>query len=174
MKQKKEFKIGTLDRYGVYIRAELRTENTAESMIELSICGHTQYRRNCDFNMAGQIQDELRASINRIKFSAGWNKHKLIELLDIWDRWHLNGMRAGCEHQRENRWNERPLNAYDNFVGNTMSWNMLAWVRPTEHSEGLLTKPCPVCGYKYGTAWLHENLPDTIINWFNALPEQES
>jgi hypothetical protein len=25
---------------------------------------------------------------------------QLERMLDLWDRWHLNGMRAGCEHQR--------------------------------------------------------------------------
>ena len=31
-----------------------------------------------------------------------------------------------------------------------------------EHPEGLLCKPCPVCGYKYGTDWLKEELPSKI------------
>ena len=26
---------------------------------------------------------------------------------------------------------------------------------PTEHPEGILCKPCPVCGYKYGNSWLY-------------------
>ena len=29
------------------------------------------------------------------------------------------------------------------------------WLYPTEHPDGILTKPCPVCGYKYGSAWNH-------------------
>lgn len=36
----------------------------------------------------------------------------------------------------------------------------LGWLRPSQHPDGLLTKPCPVCGYKYGTAWLHEEIPE--------------
>lgn len=30
------------------------------------------------------------------------------------------------------------------------------WVNPEDHPEGLLGKPCEVCGYKYGTAWNYE------------------
>lgn len=30
------------------------------------------------------------------------------------------------------------------------------WVSPEEHPEGQLGKPCEVCGYKYGTAWVYE------------------
>lgn len=36
----------------------------------------------------------------------------------------------------------------------------LGWLRPSQHPDGLLGRPCPVCGYKYGTAWLHEEIPE--------------
>lgn len=48
-----------------------------------------------------------------------------------------------------------------------------SWVYPYEHPEGVLTKPCPVCGYKYGTAWLKENVPDAVINFLLALPDTD-
>lgn len=35
---------------------------------------------------------------------------------------------------------------------------------PKEHPEGFLCKPCPVCGYKYGSAWLYEPIPQDIID----------
>lgn len=31
----------------------------------------------------------------------------------------------------------------------------LGWLRPTDHPDGLLGNPCPVCGYRYGTSWNH-------------------
>ena len=31
---------------------------------------------------------------------------------------------------------------------------------PTEHPDGLLCKPCPVCGYKYGTEWKYFPIPE--------------
>lgn len=37
------------------------------------------------------------------------------------------------------------------------------WVHPHEHPRGVLGKPCPVCGYKYGNAWMHYVLPAGII-----------
>lgn len=174
-KQRKEFKIGTLDRYGVFIEVELRHQ---EKGIELSICGHTQYRSNCDWNMAGQINDTLRSAIFRIKFKNGWNRKKLITLLNIWDRWHLNDMHAGCEHQRAEKWNEIPIdpsyptNKYVKFGGNTLSsWNMAVWL--PESQGGLLGKACSVCGYRYGTAWLFEELPQYVLDWFESLPSEE-
>lgn len=43
----------------------------------------------------------------------------------------------------------------------------LGWLREDEHPEGLLSKVCPVCGYKYGTAWVYFPIPaedEAIIN----------
>lgn len=36
----------------------------------------------------------------------------------------------------------------------------LGWLHPDEHPAGILGKPCPVCGYKYGTAWKYAPIPE--------------
>ena len=36
----------------------------------------------------------------------------------------------------------------------------LGWLKESEHPEGLLCKPCPVCGYKYGTSWNYFPIPE--------------
>lgn len=46
-------------------------------------------------------------------------------------------------------------------------------VYPHEHPEGLLTKPCPVCGYKYGSAWLFEAVPEDVLQFLADLPETD-
>lgn len=33
------------------------------------------------------------------------------------------------------------------------------WLNPEEHSRGILGKPCPVCGYKYGHGWNYFPIP---------------
>lgn len=66
-------------------------------------------------------------------------------LSDLWDRWHLNDMRAGCEHQ-EAWYRESPS------------------LRPTWANEYKGAKtPCPDCGYLYGTAWNTEAVPDEAL-----------
>lgn len=125
----------------------------------------------------GQIRDELAHT----KADTPWNAEMIAELGEIWDAWHLNDMRSGCEHQRAEGWDKRPidpskpLDAYGtHFEGQKQSsWNMLTWVRPDEHPDGLLTVPCPVCGYKFGTAWLTEEVPDEVLDWLRDLPEAE-
>jgi hypothetical protein len=39
----------------------------------------------------------------------------------------------------------------------------LGWVSQSEHPDGLLGRPCEVCGYKYGTAWLKDELPPEVV-----------
>lgn len=45
------------------------------------------------------------------------------------------------------------------------------WLSQEEHPEGQLSKPCPVCGYKYGTAWRKKELPAEVVDFLAALPE---
>ena len=47
----------------------------------------------------------------------------------------------------------------------------LGWLKPDAHPDGILCKPCPVCGYKYGTSWLKEAVPADVIDWLFALPD---
>lgn len=73
----------------------------------------------------GQCVDEIRAG-NPV---APWTREMVDKFCDIWDEWHLNDRRPYCEHQKA-----------------------LGWLRENEHPDGILCKPCPVCGYKYGTS----------------------
>lgn len=89
------------------------------------------------------------------------------KLQEIWDRWHLNDMRAGCEHQRKN-WNTSEEIRFPNGQVKTAGW-----VKETEHPKGLLSKPCEECGYKYGSAWLFEEVPQEVINYLESLPSTD-
>lgn len=43
-----------------------------------------------------------------------------------------------------------------------------------EHPDvGILCKPCPVCGYEYGSKWLTEKVPQSVIDWLFALPDSK-
>lgn len=47
----------------------------------------------------------------------------------------------------------------------------LGWLSPEEHPEGILGKECPVCGHKYGSGRLYEEVPEDVINWLFNLPD---
>lgn len=88
----------------------------------------------------GQIVGHLDPfSINP---APGWDRAKVHRFLELWDQWHLNHMRAGCTHQREN-------------------------------GEKEVGKPCDVCGYRYGSAWLSAELPQHVVDFMESLPESD-
>ena len=63
---------------------------------------------------------------------------------------------------------KKPLFAGDEGPTET---KLLGWLRPEEHPDGILCKPCPVCGYKYGSKWLKEDIPQDDIDWLFSLPD---
>lgn len=91
----------------------------------------------------------------------GWGAATVGRFYELWDRWHLNDLRAGCEHQRAEGWGRERLED-GRWTGH---------VYPKEHPRGVLCKPCPVCGYRYGTEWKYEEVPDDVLDFFRALPE---
>ena len=159
-------------------------------------------------------------------YTKGWTPELFGRFLETWDRWHLNDMRPGCEHQRTwgtgekitltyytwgpsfnalrlrveraeataeeyHTYQAMKARVYAVIVGGGPKYetpevkDLLAgewikpektgtktagWVTPAEHPNGLLTKPCPVCGYKYGTAWLKEEVPPDVITFLESLP----
>lgn len=158
---------GTINGVQVFVKVTIKDG-------ELSISGVEGPLRNGDCRgSSGQI--DLRID----ELSDGWTEADVAELKAIWKRWHLNHMRAGCSHQRSEGWADRPidpskpLDTYGkHFEGQTVnSWNMLVWITRSEHDKGLLSQPCYTCGYKYGTAWLSEELPYEVENRLASFPE---
>ena len=138
------------------VELEVEISNRNGKGNELSISANVWMVSRRDIYAGGQLRETVRQYLTKPLIS----EEKLARILEIWKRWHLNGMRAGCEHQRAEGWDERPidpakpLDSYGlHFPGQKhSSWNMLIWVRRDEHPEGLLSYPCPTCGYKYGSA----------------------
>lgn len=177
---------------------------------------------------------------DQINFAAGWDADKWLDFLHIWKKWHLNDMKANCEHQVGPDWNtqkelaiyhfritpdarkaqreaneaaEKALKAGEAFTptheqvlaanwpyaishhgpelpegiaphykpkkplyagdSGPVEYKAAGWVRPEEHPEGLLCKPCPVCGYKYGSAWKRVEVPTEVLAWLSALPDAD-
>lgn len=107
------------------------------------------------YGSCGQIVDTLRdpAFVPRDGFNAR-------RFADVWDRWHLNDMRAGSpaqetyirEHLNDGKRREYPE------------------VCALLESAGL--NPDPETGYRYGSAWMREEVPADVIAWLfsDAVP----
>lgn len=154
-------KVGTLCDRGRRLPVTITAKWDGE---RLSMTGDIGVGRN--LLSCGQISSTLREELPELVNAADG----LADLLDAWDAWHLNDMRSGCAHQMADGWHLRPidptkpLDSYGEHVpGVSASWNRLAWVRPEEHPDGLLGKPCPTCGYRFGTAWLTEPVPVDVL-----------
>jgi hypothetical protein len=157
--------LGTVP-YGHHNRSTVTVDVTWDGE-RLSITGSERAGRE-DVSF-GQIADTARHARPR-----GGDLHTAEDvrrLCAIWDRWHLNDMRPGCEHQRAAGWGERridpskPARAYGRHHPNQRgdTWNLLGWVYPSEVPGGLMTAPCPVCGYRYGTEWRTEDVPTGVL-----------
>jgi hypothetical protein len=177
-----------------------------------------------------------------ISFAPDWNADLWLRFLEIWHDWHLNDMKAGCEHQTGPEWDtQKQLTTYffrltetaeagrkwiekraleaarkgeffrttpdqvrllnlprercstqptlpddiapdyqpngpqykgDHYNEPSKTENA-GWVRHDEHPDGLLGKPCPVCGYKYGSEWRKRDLPQDVIDFIAALPDTD-
>lgn len=79
-------------------------------------------------------------------FATGWSSDLWYAFLSVWKRWHLNDLHAECEHQQLFGW----------------TWNTHPCV------------PCPVCGYKLGTAWTFREVPKSVIEFLESLPITDS
>lgn len=165
----------------------------------------------------------------------GWNKSLVKKFFDIWDRWHLNDMKANCRHQVGPEWTHKDVYIYHYRLTREASQKQhnakesaenalmkgetftptkeqayfaslpysitlptdtapkdyepakplyngdhghketknTGWLTQDQHPEGFLSKPCPVCGYKYGSAWLKEELPQDVIDFLMELPDTD-
>ncbi len=67
--------------------------------------------------------------------------------------------------------NYQPKKSLYNGDGGSTEIKTLGWLRESDHPDGILSKECPVCGYKYGSAWIKEDVPKEVIDWLFALPD---
>ena len=120
--------------------------------LELTISGNVWNKRKTDVVSCGQNYDELLEHLNKNEFKTLNVVHvnDLYSLITIWKRWHLNGMNAGCEHQR-NLLRTKKANFPDHSY--------------TELIKFQDFKKCSECGYAYGSAWKYEELPEAVIQF---------
>lgn len=109
----------------------------------LSISSAT-YRGRHDYS-GGQDMESVAAVT---AFADGWDAAKRDRLLAIWKEWHLNHMQAGCAHQ-------------------TVEYEQDRYGRTVPSLDK--TEPCPITGYRYGSAWLVIPLPTEIIAEVEAM-----
>lgn len=108
----------------------------------------------CGLNSSGQCLEVL---LNPdAKPAHGFTAEMVHQLYDMWDRWHLNYMKAGTPAQEDavREW-EKEHGSYDYGAV----------------CEFLREKDLYVDnGYCYGSKWLKEDVPNDVLQWLFTLP----
>lgn len=108
---------------------------------------------------------------------------------ELWDRWHLNDMRPGCEHQQGWRIcpghydkarqatcsNPRPEPVTEEMLERAKrdlvrtGVALLGAGQSYRCAEDMIGKPCPICGYRFGHEWKYEPIPQDVYDELRAL-----
>ena len=151
---------GTGKRYKAYVEFELSPDGN------FTMSGEIWNTKETDIVAGGQMVNEL------VKYFP--HDTRLKRMVEIWQRYHLNEMHPGCEHQRTMGWETLKLDdtKETGWHIDTKTANLAMWAYPIgspdnkfggfEHEKGVLCKPCPVCGYKFGSAWRKEEIPEDV------------
>lgn len=140
---------------------------------KLSITGVEGPKANGDCRGGcGQI---VMSGLSVDAYAPGWHAQKVAKLAEIWDRWHLNDMRAGTPAQeREIERRTAAAKAEYGVDGPALAYKLgfdshysmaCAWL----NEAGLYDDN----GYKYGHAWLREEVPADVVAWLDSLPETD-
>lgn len=116
-----------------------------------------------DMHMDGEYLDSLR-------YAKGWTREKVVELLFVWKRWHLNKLKAGSPRQEEFlRRNPELVKATYPESHYDKALKVLGEAGLNPDAEYLHDgKP-----YEYGKAWLFETVPNDVIEWLKGLPDSD-
>lgn len=135
---------------------------------KLSITGVVgpQSNGNCKGSCGQIVMSRDWIEPNILAVAPGWDAEKISHFFDVWDRWHLNDMRAGSPAQRE--WlKANPIEDRVNHYTKACEALAAAGLNP---DPGYLHKDAP---YKYGHAWLTEEVPQDVVEYLAGLPDTD-
>jgi hypothetical protein len=126
--------------------------------MELAISGVIGPKRNGDATgSCGQIRGyEIHEA-----FSEGWDAESYAKLMEVWERWHLNRTNAGTPAQSEWIRDHKPEFKESGYT----DW--FVWACEGLAEAGLN----PDGDYRYGSAWLAEEVPEEVLIWLKNLPD---
>lgn len=120
-------------------KRQTTAHETVSDPLEFSMCVDVWKPGRGDIVAGGQHIEGL-SEIKR--YARGWDEAKVAELVAIHAEWHLNTMKAGCDHQ-------------------TVVYERDRYGRKVASLD--LTPPCPETGYRYGHGWLTRPLPGEVV-----------
>lgn len=132
--------------YSIFCRIEIKDGRLSITGVE-----GPNYHDGC----AGSCGQIIMSTWPITEYAPGWDEDKVTKFREVWDRWHLNDMRAGTPAQ-EALLESHAIKGYD---------NQCAFLK--EH--GLYVDN----GHRYGMAWFKEELPEGVIEFLASLPDAD-
>jgi len=121
-------------------------------------------------NALGSCGQIIMSDWDIAQFAPGWNAEKVSEFREIWNRYHLNDMKAGSPKQEEF------LDSLDDDYRSAGFSSHYDWACSVLEEAGLhpdLTYMHNGSPYRYGSAWLREEVPAEVLEWLYALPDTD-
>lgn len=126
------------------------THETVTRPLSFALTSAVWTPNKSDWVSGGATVEPIREVAAQGHLNTAFTPEQLTELADLGERWHLNTMRAGCAHQ------ERAVDP----DGNALTATGYALDN---------TPPCPLTGYRYGSSWLVEPLPEDFLARLDAI-----
>jgi len=145
--------------YSVYCKVEFKDGRLSISGVEGPL------ESGNALGACGQIDMHLRDEQSKIKLAPGWTRAKLRRFFEVWERWHLNDLKAGSQAQ-EDHLRANPIPKAD-------------YAYPKSHYEvalKVLTEAGlnpDADGYVYGSAWKREEVPADALDFLCSLPRTD-
>lgn len=84
---------------------------------------------------------------------------------DMWKRWHLNDMRAGSPAQED--FLRAHKAEFPGYLTSYYDWAVSLLTKNDLHPD------YNHYNYTYGSAWLHEEVPEDILEYFASFPDRD-
>ena len=141
--------------YPVHIKIEYESGKLSISGVEGALSSGDCRGSAGQINMSGIPSD--------IKLCKDWTTQDVKKLFEIWERWHLNNLKAGTPEQEDfiRTWGK------DNKYDYTAACEAL---KAAGLYEVIDENGQP---YKYGHSWKKEEVPAEVIDWLFARPSAE-
>lgn len=153
--------------HDVTISLRLRIEDVSGSPLPVfSVQGEivNLRKRTYPVEAGGQIQELIDGHLRDPRWP---------QIKRLWDLHHLNHMHAECSHMREIGWLPEPGRPMPKALHHGVE-TFIGQLRPAEHPDGILGKECPQCGYRYGTRWLYQPIPEPDLTLIAQIMASEN
>ncbi len=135
----------------------------------LSITGVEGPMKNGDcLGGCGQIRDRVKSLAETFgTMEEGWDANLAMQFVAVWDRWHLNDLTTGSPAQSEFlRRNPLKVKYPESHYEEACRVLAAVGLHPDASYPGKGKD-----GYRYGEAWLREEVPDEVLEFLAGLPE---